>query len=190
MNNIYWEYYLSIEADIKRLKRYIEFDKKNLKCFSLNNASLLMTSTQEADVILKEIIKIESKRSLDSERKYRDYFLSSGLKKHVRLLNIKTKINHSDLEFTPFENWLYNKTPIWWTANNKIKHKRTEKFDLANLENVLNSISALFILNVYYIEMCSPDKQFIQPSNLVLSNNIRTTMMNGNGEFLFKYKLL
>ena len=54
------------------------------------------------------------------------------------------------LSFTPFAAWAAGATPVWWTANNKVKHERHNHFGKASLENMLNSVCALLIANLYY----------------------------------------
>ena len=38
----HWNYFLSVEADLLELSRFIEFDKRNYKCFSVEMARLLI----------------------------------------------------------------------------------------------------------------------------------------------------
>lgn len=49
--------------------------------------------------------------------------------------------------FAPWEEWQKPKSPpLWWTANNKVKHHRQEHFVDANLKNVLNATAGLLLL--------------------------------------------
>jgi hypothetical protein len=51
----------------------------------------------------------------------------------------------------PWSNWNnLNEHPLWWTANNKIKHQRTEHFEKANLKNAFNAVGGLLITTLYY----------------------------------------
>ena len=65
--------------------------------------------------------------------------------------------------FCPWKSWMSAKKPMWWTLYNKVKHERLtiytdieeyrnkKYYQTANLENVLNSLAALFILEFYCI---------------------------------------
>ena len=51
----HWNYFLSVEADLLELSRFIEFDKRNYKCFSVEMARLLMAAAAEVDVVCKQL---------------------------------------------------------------------------------------------------------------------------------------
>lgn len=58
-----------------------------------------------------------------------------------------------------------SQTPKWWTSYNKVKHHRTElnkygetNFRKANLKNICESISALYILELLVLELSITNK--------------------------------
>ena len=53
----HWNYFLSTEADLIELSRFVEFDKKNYKCFSVEMARLLMAAAAETDVVCKQLCR-------------------------------------------------------------------------------------------------------------------------------------
>lgn len=55
----------------------------------------------------------------------------------------------------PRGDWSSSAAPLWWTANNKIKHMRDEHFNKATLKNGYNSVRALLVTIAYhfYAEM-------------------------------------
>jgi hypothetical protein len=52
---IHWNYFIALENDLAQASRYIEFDKKNFKTYSIEMAHLLLASASEVDVIAKGI---------------------------------------------------------------------------------------------------------------------------------------
>ena len=54
----HWNYLLAIERDVERLSRYIEFDKRNFDCFSLEIARVLLASGAEVDVVCKQLCRV------------------------------------------------------------------------------------------------------------------------------------
>lgn len=145
MNLTHWTYFLSIEEDVKKLSRYIEFSNTNFRCYSVENARLLMSSTQEVDVLLKQICTRFGDTSTN-EAGYRAFIPA----KYPNILTAKVEIPRYELEFMPYQEWSGNVTPAWWTANNKVKHQRHTHFEHAALENILNSVAGLFLANLYF----------------------------------------
>lgn len=147
MQLTHWNYFISLERDIIELSRYIEFNESNLDTFSIEIARLLMTSTQEIDVLLKQICQ-KYGNSSDKETGYRAFIQQ----KYPKIITIEVKLPRHDLAFIPFEHWGNNTTPSWWTANNKVKHQRHTHFNNASLENMLDSLCGLMVANLYYYE--------------------------------------
>jgi hypothetical protein len=112
-----------------------------------------MTATQEADVLLQEIYRYH--RGTKKEPRITDYF-ETMKKHHPTIFDAKiTLIRHSIVSI-PFATWVKSKpakktdSPKWWIANNNVKHKRKTLFSEANLENVIDAVSALLLLNMHY----------------------------------------
>ena len=159
----HWEYFLSIEKDLEKLIRYIEPCEENMETFSIELARMLITSTQECDVILKIICAELGNSSVNNEQDYRVY-LNANLSS---LSEVKILFPKYNLVFKPFESWSSNLTPEWWTGNNKVKHERCDHFEKANLKNTLNSIAALFLLNLY-LHRDSKNKVLLRPNSKIL----------------------
>lgn len=150
----HWNYFLALEQDLITLSRYIEFSEQNFEAYSLEMARILMASTQEVDVLLKEICASDknnsSKMKIDD---YRAFFANADewdIDKKAFLRNMILIPRHN-IHLSPWENWKPGKAPDWWTANNKIKHHRATEFHRANLSNVLNSVAALFATNLFLL---------------------------------------
>lgn len=149
MNLSHWNYFLAVEEDLMNLSRYIEFDKKNFQTYSIELARLLMTATQEIDVLFRQICAIKGTTG-KNEKGYR----TEIPKFYGNLPSLDVNIQRYNLVFLPFDSWTQapSSTPLWWTANNKVKHQRHRSFDQASLENVLNASAGLFVANLYFYD--------------------------------------
>ncbi len=148
----YWNYFLALEEDFIELSRFIEFNTNNFKTYSIELAHLLLTSSSEIDVLLKQICSLIAPNT--KVKNIYDYrvALKSNLQTHIfdSFITEKIYIPRYNLEFTPWASWKNDDSPDWWHSYNNVKHKRDISFKEANLENVINSISALLIVEVYY----------------------------------------
>lgn len=77
------------------------------------------------------------------------------LNNHPKLYSwkCKTVFPIEEIHLVPFNKLNNNDTPEWWKCYNLIKHYRSQKnehgvynFQYANLKNVLNALSALYIM--------------------------------------------
>ncbi len=149
---IHWNYFLALEEDMERVSRYIEFDQKNLETYSIELAHLLLASSSEVDVILKEICQIvDPTEDVGNICEYREcmksklpQFLSDDFIKET------VYVPRYNLDFQPWLNWNNDESPEWWKSYNKVKHERNMHFLKANLQNALNSLGALMITTNYY----------------------------------------
>jgi len=146
---IHWNYFLAIEQDFEKLSRYIEFCDANNDTFSIELARIIMSASQDVDVILKNICKLlvgKEPSNIDGYRQVIKQYLPD-------LINEKAFISRFEMHSTPFLNWNDNKNPDWWRANTDIKHHRTTNFEKANLKNAINAVGALLIVNIYFYKL-------------------------------------
>ena len=143
----HWNYFLAIECDIDAVSRFIEPCKENYGTYSQELTRILISSASEIDVLLKGLCEqLNPAARADNIGNY-----ESVIKIHLpQIFDFKLQIPRWGLEFTPWVNWENNKPPIWWTACNKVKHHRDSEYKQASLKNTLNSVAALFIINLYY----------------------------------------
>lgn len=144
----HWNYFIALEDDLAEISRYIEFSEHNYKTYSIELAHLLLAAASEVEVVLKAICeKIDPDGSHESAKKLREVIQD----KQSYMIREFCTIPRFGLKFQPWKEW-DNKNavrPFWWTAYNDVKHERGQKFENANLENVLNAMSALAIANLY-----------------------------------------
>ena len=144
-SNLHWKYFLALDNDTTTLSRFIEPCEENLSVFSLEMTRMIMTATQECDVILKELCRVTSNPDCHKEHEYRKHLMDI----FPRMSQIEIVCPHYQLSFIPFSDWRENKTPFWWTANNKVKHHRASCYKEANLRNVMNAIAGLLTAIIF-----------------------------------------
>lgn len=141
-----WNYFFCLEEDISSLSRWIEFSLENESVYSIELARLLMTASAEVDVIAKSLCKIiDPKARATSINSYRSILITE----YPTLPKAEVSIPRFGKILYPWSNWHNSEAPpLWWSANNKVKHHREEHFKEANLKNVLNAVAGLMILLV------------------------------------------
>ena len=148
VTNLHWNYFLTLEKDFELISRYVEFSEQNNSTFSIELARLIMTSTQEVDVIMKKLCNLIAPEILvNNIGDYKNIILE----KIPEFKDEMVQIPRFGMSSIPWLNWTEsNYPPLWWTANNKIKHQRTDYFEEENLKNAFNSIGGLLITTLYY----------------------------------------
>lgn len=143
---VHWHYFLALEEDLARLSRFIEFDPRNDKTFSLELAHLYLTTCSEVDVVLKQLAVRYT--TLPARSNISHYFspLNANL---PSLLSYEITLARNGRSFKPWITWTAAASPTWWAEHNDVKHQRHTHFDKATVENCLNAMSALFILVIH-----------------------------------------
>lgn len=147
----FWDYYRTLEEDLIQFNRYVEIDRANYKTYSLELAKMLLTAGTELDTAFKALCnKISPTSNANTIGDYNKIVSS----KYPDVIYHEKYVKGHGIILKPFENWNLNNNPHWWTNGyNKIKHNRANYIQNANLENVLNIVSALqMILFLYYNE--------------------------------------
>jgi hypothetical protein len=144
----HWEYFLSIESDLARCTRFVEFVPENYDSYSVEFARIIMASASEFDTLAKSFCKlIEPTKKPKSINKYQPIIIL----KYPRFVEYEIEIPRYKLKFKPWENWSSTDAPDWWTNGyNKIKHNRTSYFKNANLKNALLSTTGLMVGILYF----------------------------------------
>lgn len=137
-----------------RNSRYVDFSKDNLKTHSIELTGLLLSGCSEIDVILKEICLILDNNSKPQNIKDYQEAITQNLSE---MIDEKIDIGTSFYVRQPFSSWNSKKSPVWWTMHNKVKHERNTFYKEAYLDNVLDSISALFLCVNYYYNLVLSD---------------------------------
>jgi hypothetical protein len=144
----HWNYFLALEDDVMRLSRFVELTDDNSTAYSLEMARLLLVAASEVDVVAKQICR---KLDAKSKAKQIDEYRTEITAAYPDIAGALVHIPKFGLTLNPWEQWAEEgKNPIWWTANNKVKHHRHTNFSDANLKNSLNAVAGLFLLLLYF----------------------------------------
>ncbi|MCV2883879.1 hypothetical protein OE749_04140 [Aestuariibacter sp. AA17] len=148
MSNTNWPFYFSLEADVINLSRYIEFDRKNFGVYSIELLRILLSTCSEIDVVLKQICaQLDENSKANNIAQYQKLIckdIDGFEEQHV----VCSRFN---LSFQPWNSWVDKKSPEWWRSYNEVKHNRDEHYSKASLQNVLESLSALYLVNMYNV---------------------------------------
>jgi len=143
----HWNYFLALDADLGRLARYVEFNERNFECYPVEIARVLLAAAAEVDVVAKQLCEVlEQRCGADNINAYRNVILV-----HLpEVRDFEVVVPRYGLSLVP---WHQRKeaqgVPLWWTANNKVKHERHTEFHQATLKRALNAVGSLLILLLY-----------------------------------------
>jgi hypothetical protein len=170
-NDKFWKYYLVLEKNVLETEQYITFDRDNYKCFSNEYIKIFQAICSEIDVVAKDYCEYVLGRPLILRNECNIEFYKKIIMQNQKYLpryTVHSKII-KEFNYKPWISFGENKNPIWWKHYNSLKHRRTgttnfkdiqnknkfiENYKLANLENVLYALSALFLLeNFYHVEL-------------------------------------
>lgn len=157
-SRFHWNYFLALESDVQNLSRYVEFCDDNWQTYSIEIAHLMLSVCSEVDIVAKIICAEAGEGSCENMRDFRMVLDA----KYSRISSMQVQMPQFGLTFTPWQNWDQNKKPNWWQAYQDVKHNRDTEYPKANLKNLLNAISGLFVLLVIYHKKVQ-DLRFIEP---------------------------
>lgn len=176
----YWNYYVDLDHQMMSTRKYVEFSESNYSTYSVEFLKLYQAVCSEIDVVGKMLVsELNPEFRIDGSSTnilkwwygIQDWY-SNWKKKAVKF--------RRQYELQPWENFKVEyvadkndkmyprviqtegyKVPTWWSAYNKVKHERTSidkstqasNFEKANLINLSNAFSALYLLEKNYILM-------------------------------------
>lgn len=138
----------NIFQNLIEIFRTLEPEPGNFKAYGNSIRELLIIACTEVEYLLKSILKSNQITAGNRNLTTNDY---------VTLLPI-LKLNHYRVSlplypdlglFSPFENWNQEKPTAslsWYSAYNSVKHDRGNAKNQANLEMLINAVSAIHIL--------------------------------------------
>lgn len=178
----YWEYYLDLEDQLLSTRRFVAFDEKNKKTFSVEYLKLYQAVCSEIDVVGKEIASAVNPNFKIQKANIQKW----GYEVQRQFPCLKDSIvEFNELELLqPFKNWEYEyytvidkndrasqrlrikggkETIKWWSNYNNVKHRRIglidgmNNFYLANQQHLIEAFSALYLLETVYIKELDPN---------------------------------
>lgn len=158
MNQLFWNAYRRIEKEIISLAEFIHIDDQQLGVYSSKIADLLVRTVVEIEAISKKLYFENGGLKADNNDLFFDtdclklledkwliskktifisspYFYLSDKEKYLKPLNKSFKRGSSSSK--------------WQQAYQAVKHNRVKNLEKGNLKNLLNSLGALYILNIY-----------------------------------------
>lgn len=161
----YWEYYLTLESNFINTFRYVALDKKNKKCYSVEFFGLIQSICSEIDSVMKVLCGLpgNSKSDIANILKYKQILENKNIFLHKDKINIE-RSNYNKL--IPFKEWKNTAHLNWWKIYTTLKHDRLGNIEDANQYNVLLSLSALYLLEVYLIKTINKNNHIIKESQL------------------------
>lgn len=146
----HWEYFLTLDDDLERVSRYIEFVPDNFGTHSVELVRLILAAASEIDVVAKSFC-----RTLNPNRIFEniDQYRSGIMTRCPGFAILKIAVPRYSLVFEPWAAWGTGENPSWWHGYYNVKHHRDLQYRDANLENALNTVSGLFALVLYYYQL-------------------------------------
>ncbi len=158
-----------IIADFKKICEYIDPSDENHLVYSHRLYEVFIRTCTELESNMKAILKANGyikknkKGKIIDEKQWNidDY---KKLESVLKLSDYKVLVNFWNggrgKECIPFRNLATGKSGklVWYQDYNKIKHNREEKFYLASLDNLLESLCGLFVIlfSQYGVQVFSP----------------------------------
>jgi len=147
--------YQILEDDLIDFLKYISIDyyqgDNRKEIFSPKLSELLIRIGSQIDIFFRNwdiVQKNNSSKPMDKLR-FGNY---KTINNNINLNDKKIKIIATNEILTPFKDW--TKTdPSWWEAYNHVKHNGFVNKEKGNLFNVIESLSALFLLNCIHDEL-------------------------------------
>jgi hypothetical protein len=154
----YTRAFLILQEDIKNLFEYVEPSDINLSTFSYRIHELLMRTCIEVEANFKAILReniytpVYKGGSKVGQKRTEEYWNINDYSKVNKTHHLADYFAEYPFwrgfknRFQPFANWNSGLSLSWYQAYNDTKHDKNEKFELANLENLLTAFSGLFVL--------------------------------------------
>lgn len=133
--NTYWSQYILLEKEFAATLHYLSLDMENEEAFSQAYVKLLLELGSEIDVAFKQYCtNIDPSFNGKNMTDYQKCALANASDFIVQ--DVEEKITHRNLH--PWNEWTHipRNAPYWWNAYNRIKHNRTEKSKINNVEKI------------------------------------------------------
>ncbi len=165
----HWNYLLALDADLAQLARYVEFHQDNFACFSLEIARVLMAASAEVDVVAKQLCKVlQPESTAENILAYRDVIRAAV----PQIPRFRLAIPRYGLSLVPWAEWKeVEGVPLWWTANNKVKHERHIHFHEACLKHALNALGGLLVLLLFLYRERATQGQLVPAPQIIRAGN-------------------
>lgn len=165
LQNNHWTYYEMLESKFINILDYIELSEGNYPTYSRELTLLIQAIGAELDVVFKVYLDVLG-CEFENKRVNMGDYAKEILKDYPNIVGQVVRVRNKDINLTPFNDWDAKKAAqslYWWTAYTNIKHNRVTSFQEANLENTLNTLAALYLLEMKLFLKLSVDTELDIP---------------------------
>ncbi|MDR0971634.1 MAG: hypothetical protein LBM25_04535 [Bacteroidales bacterium] len=164
-NNLYWSIYKNLEKEVIELSNHIYFSDDQLDVYSIKIAELIIRCSIEIESIVKELYEQNGgdMNPVDENGQKRDLYFDTDCMDYIenkwKLSKKKVFVSATTFYFKEKEN--LELTPLykankrgtsgskWKQAYQSIKHNRANNISKGNIKNLIGSMAALYLLNIY-----------------------------------------
>lgn len=161
--DLYLPVYYKLEKEVMKLSDHIYMNDQHLQVYSMTIADLIVRISTEIESLSKKIYKDLGQVKRNSEGIELNPFFDKDcigyMNDNFKICSKKIEISNQQIELTdkkitPLINSnIKDKDAIdrckWKDAYQNLKHNRYEFLEVATVENLLHSLGALYILNIY-----------------------------------------
>ncbi|MCQ4190071.1 hypothetical protein [Methylocystis suflitae] len=139
--------YIIIQKDLEKIFDYIEPSDECLNAYSYRIHELLMRTCIEIEANFKAIFAENTFGLAKGRHPTIDVYRKINVTHHLSSYRAALPIwNGGQKEFCPFAGWSTGTPLPWYQAYNASKHDRHEEFKRANMQQLLNAVTALLIV--------------------------------------------
>ena len=142
----YWNPYMLYEREFLALLDCVALRERNLGTCSESIIQQLLTVCTCIESILKSMYEPEKEKPCFPD--FAKALLADEL--FSPSMPIRLKQGQGIETLRPFDGLVPDKAPSWWSAHNRLKHDRISNFEQGSFENLLNSLAALYYLEMVY----------------------------------------
>ncbi len=148
--NIFWSRYMMIERDFIHLSEYVKIDERNYSTFSNEILKQILLVNVEFENLLHQIameLGVASGTMANYKTMLFDTFHWDSI------VNQKVKVLNTSIELEPYKEWSQIGNGVfWWSAYGELKHDMIANYTKGNLNVLLYSLAALYILELYVVK--------------------------------------
>ncbi len=110
----HWEYFLTLDDDLGRVSRYVEFVPDNFGTHSVELVRLTLAAGSEIDVVAKSFCRtLNPNGTFENINEYRAEFMA----RYPGFATLKITVPRYGLVFEPWAAWGSGQNPSWWHSH-------------------------------------------------------------------------
>ena len=156
----YWRFYILLENKFIGTLNYVELTKDNFKTYSIEYAHQLLAIGSELDTFFKIYCEFNP-----NDPKKMSNYKKNILKSYPEIMSQEITVFNTEIKLIPYENFdqfapKHRKDILqWWIAYNSVKHNRQKQLNQASLGNVINALSALYLIEMKYLQIITKETE-------------------------------